>query len=79
MGNAGGSKDVGDSFEGGAEVSSLVVDEVPLGLRCWSSHIVRSHLCLVKLPLEHKQRTWEKAGVKKSLSRAGEHLLFIVG
>ena len=54
VGDAGGREHGIDRLQGPPDVPALVVDEVPLGLGHWSSHVVRRHLGLIKLPLEDK-------------------------
>ena len=52
VGDAGRGEHRGDRLQRPPDVSSLMMDEVPLRLGHRSSDIVRRHLGLVKLPLE---------------------------
>ena len=63
--DAGRSKHSCDCLQRTSQVPSHRVDEVPLRLGRRSSYVVCSHLCLVKLPLEHKKGTCNaKDGIK---------------
>ena len=59
VGDAGGGEYGGDRLQRPPDVSSLMVDEVPLGLGHGGSHIVHRHLRLIKLPLEDEHWSWK--------------------